>query len=105
MSGPFSRTVISSEGSSRRARAAALSPAATPPITSSRMGRLFLFLHLLDEAQDVEGLDGAVWEETVDRVLLVGEQVEHRGELGHHQQFYIATVEVEQFEAPARPAQ
>src|ERR1039458_1444382 len=89
MSAPFSRTTISRLGSMRRARAAALRPAATPPITSSRMRRLSLFLHLLDEAQDIERLDGAVREEAVHGVLLIGEQIEHRGELGHDQEFDI----------------
>src|ERR1039458_10335746 len=72
MSAPFSRTTISRLGSMRRARAAALRPAATPPITSRSMRPLSLFLHLLDEAQDIERLHGAVREEAVHGVLLHG---------------------------------
>src|SRR5690242_11310432 len=89
----------------RRARAAALRPAATPPITTSAIGRLFLFPHLLDEIENVERLDFAVREEAVDGVLLVGEQVEHGGELGHYQQLDVPAIQVEQFHDSARLAQ
>src|SRR5580698_7359657 len=85
LSAPSSRTTISRVGSMRRARAAALRPAATPPITNSRMRRLFLFFHLLDKVQDIERLDGPVGKEAVHGILLIGKQIENRGELGHDQ--------------------
>jgi hypothetical protein len=52
----------------RRARAAALRPAATPPITTSATAKLFFFLHLLDKAKNIELIELAVGEEAVDGV-------------------------------------
>src|SRR5438270_6729631 len=103
---PFSRTRIGRRGSMRRARAAALRPAATPPMTTSAIGALFLFLlHLLHKIQNIEGLDFAVGIITADGVLLVREDLEHSSELGHHEQLDISPVEVHQLDVAAELAQ
>src|SRR5436305_14519826 len=102
MTGPFSRTTISSRGSRRRARAAALSPAATPPMTTSAIGRLVLFFfHLLHKAQDIEGLDLTVGVVAVNGVLLVIKDLEDGREIRHHRQLDITAIEVQQFDAAA----
>src|SRR6266496_1414204 len=80
--GPFSRTMISRPGSIRRARAAALSPAATPPMTTSAIGALLLVFHLIDKVQDVERLHFAIGVVAADGVALVGEDLETSGQLG-----------------------
>src|SRR4051812_46137075 len=86
MTGPFSRTTMGNCGSIRRARAAALRPAATPPMTTNAIGALLLFVHFLDKIQDIEGLDFAVRVVAANGVLLVGEDLEDGGELSHHEQ-------------------
>src|SRR5436305_15028408 len=102
MTGPFSRTTISSRGSRRRARAAALSPAATPPMTTSAIGRLVLFFfHLLHKAQEIDGLDLTVGVVAVDGVLLVIKDLEDGREFRHHQQLDIAALESQRFVAGA----
>src|SRR5437660_12123155 len=55
-------------------------------------GRRLTLVLLLNEAQNIEVLDFALREETVDRVLLVGENLKHRRELGQQQQFDVALV-------------
>src|SRR5213078_4245635 len=98
MTGPFSRTRMGRCGSMRRARAAALSPAATPPMTTRAIDALFLFLHFLHKVQDIEGLGLAVGVEAVDGVLLVGEDFEDGGELGHDEQLDVAAVKVDELD-------
>src|ERR1017187_10320487 len=62
-------------------------------------GRLFPFiLDVLHKAQDIEGLELAVGVKAVDGVLLVGEDLEDRSQLGHDQQLDTATAEVEQLD-------
>src|SRR5215470_10469929 len=93
--------MISRPGSSLRARAAALRPAATPPTTTRAIGGLILLLHLLDEVENVEGADFAVGIEAVDGVLLVVERLEGSGETSHDEQFDVAPVEIEQLDHAA----
>ena len=87
----------------RRARAAALRPAATPPMTTSAMGRYSSFFICWTKLRISKLFELAVGKETVDGVLLIGEQVEHRGQLGHHQKLDIAAVQVEQLDRARRP--
>src|SRR5581483_9609179 len=88
-------------GSMRRARAAALRPAATPPMTTRAIGGLFLLPHLLHKVQDIEGLGLAVGVEAVDGVLLVGEDLEDGGELGHDEELDVAAVEADELDVAA----
>src|SRR5437868_15287987 len=60
--------------------------------------RLFGFLLLLHETQDVEMLDLALREETVDRLLLLAEDLEDRGKFGEQQQLYVPAVEMNQLQ-------
>src|SRR5579862_5268311 len=99
---PFSWTTISSRASRRRARAAALRPAATPPMTTNAIALLLLFFQFLHEIENVEGFDFAVGEKAVDRVLLVVENLEDRGELGHDQKLHGAAAEADQLDVSAR---
>src|SRR3954447_10538848 len=85
----------------RRARAAALRPAATPPMTTSDIAALFLFPHLLHEIENVEGLDLPVGVVAANGVLLVGEDFEDGGELGHDKQLDVAAAEVHQLDVAA----
>src|SRR6185436_3414747 len=97
----FSRTTIGRCGSIRRARDAALRPAATPPMTTNAIGALFLFPHSLHKIQDIEAFDLAIGVVAVDGVLLVGEDLEDGGELGHDEQLDVAAVEVDQLDVAA----
>src|SRR4051794_30161571 len=101
MTGPFSRTVMGRRGSIRRARAAALRPAATPPMTTNAIGALFLFVHFLHKVQNIERLDLAVGVIAADGVLLVGEYLEDGGELGHDEELDIAAVEIDELDVAA----
>src|SRR5690349_13325396 len=105
MTEPFSRTRIGNCGSMRRARAAALRPAATPPMTTNAIRRLFLFPHSLHEVQNVERLDLPVGVVTADGVLLVGKDFEDSRELGHDQKLDIAPVQVEELHIASSLAQ
>src|ERR1017187_8423262 len=69
-------------------------------------GRLFPFILLvLNKAQDIEGLELAVGVEAVDGVLLVGEDLEDRSQLGHDQQLDAAPRKVEQLDHAGALAQ
>src|SRR5207237_1150263 len=58
--------------------------------------RLLLLPHLLYETEYVEGFDLTIGKVAVNSVLLVVENLEHGGKLGHDQQFDVAPVEVQQ---------
>src|SRR4051812_42402580 len=92
-------------GSRRRARAAALKPAATPPMTSNAIGGLFLFFHPVHKIQDIERLDLAVRVKAADGVLLVGEELEDGGELGHEEELDVAAIDRDELHLAAGFAQ
>src|SRR4029079_6064628 len=66
---------------------------------------LVLLLHLLHKAQDIEGLDFAIGVVAVDRVLLVGEDLEDGREFGHDEKFDVAAIEVQKLNVAAVFAQ
>src|SRR5208337_2251366 len=97
--------MISRRGSTRRARAAALRPAATPPMTTRATALFPFFFDLLHKAQNIEGLELAVGVVAVDGILLVVEDLEDGGQLGHHQQLDGAAAEAEKLDVAAGSAQ
>src|ERR1700736_5059807 len=62
-----------------------------------------LFFQLLDEIQDVEVLNLAVREKAIDSTLLIVENFEDGGELGHNQQLDAAAAQVQQLDFAAGP--
>src|SRR5687767_10651309 len=106
MCSPLSSTVISSAESARRAAEAALNPAATPPMTTRRItkrrGSVSAVLH---EVENVEWLDLAAGEETVNGVLFVAKNFEDSREFGEDQQLDVSLGEIQELESAAGLAQ